>query len=258
MLTRRTLLGGAASLMAMPALVGRARAQARLDYALPAGITRGGATTITQVPTTQPVVAMTFDDGPHQSLTPQLLDILAARGIRATFYVVGRRVSMYPQLTARIANEGHEIGNHSYSHPRLINLGNAGLMHELDRTAQAIHQVVGRPPVTMRPPYGLLSERQRRLINETRGLPTILWSVDPQDWRRPGSSVVANRIVGGTRPGAVILAHDIIGSTVRAMPAALDALIARGYRFVTVSELVGWPHWNQRNISLQLAQVQPT
>ena len=165
---------------------------------------------------------------------------------------------MYPQLTARIANEGHEIGNHSYSHPRLINLGNAGLMHELDRTAQAIHQVVGRPPVTMRPPYGLLSERQRRLINETRGLPTILWSVDPQDWRRPGSSVVANRIVGGTRPGAVILAHDIIGSTVRAMPAALDALIARGYRFVTVSELVGWPHWNQRNISLQLAQVQPT
>ena len=132
MLTRRTLLGGAASLMAMPALVGRARAQARLDYALPAGITRGGATTITQVPTTQPVVAMTFDDGPHQSLTPQLLDILAARGIRATFYVVGRRVSMYPQLTARIASEGHEIGNHSYSHPRLINLGNAGLMHELD------------------------------------------------------------------------------------------------------------------------------
>jgi len=255
MITRRTLLGGAALCIAMPSIIGRANAQSRLDYSIPIEFTRGGPSTITRVPTSQPVVAMTFDDGPHESLTPQLLDILAARDIRATFYVVGRRVNMYPRLTERIAAEGHEIGNHSWSHPRLTSLGNQGLMRELDNTSMAIQQAVGRPPVTMRPPYGLLSSRQRNMISEERYMPTILWSVDPQDWRRPGSSVVANRIVGGAHTGAVILAHDIIGSTVRAMPAALDGLIARGYRFVTVSELVGWPRWNERDIGLRYAQA---
>ena len=249
-LTRRRFTGCLTAIMAAPALVGHAQAQARLDFTIPEGITQGGPTTITRVPTDQPVVAMTFDDGPHETLTPQLLDMLAARNIRATFYVVGRRVNMYPRLTERIAAEGHEIGNHSWSHPRLTSLGNQGLMRELDNTSMAIQQAVGRPPVTMRPPYGLLSSRQRNLIYEARQLPTILWSVDPEDWRRPGSSVVANRIVSRSHSGAVILAHDIIGSTVRAMPAALDGLIARGYRFTTVSELMGWPRWNTRNIRL--------
>lgn len=258
MISRRTLLGGAASFLAMPALIGRASAQVRLDYSLPVEITQGGPTTITRVPTAQPLVAMTFDDGPHHSLTPQLLDILAARNIRATFYVIGRRVAMYPQLTQRIAAEGHEIGNHTWNHPRLTSLGNSGVLRELDRTTQAIYQAVGRPPVTMRPPYGMLSSRQRLMISETRALPTILWSVDPEDWRRPGSSVVANRIVSRAHTGAVILAHDIIGSTVRAMPAALDGLIARGYQFVTISELVGWPRWSERNIGVEYATASPT
>lgn len=221
-----------------------------MGFSIPEGVTQGGATTITRVPTDQPVVAMTFDDGPHQSLTPQLLDILAARNIRATFYLIGRRVALYPELVRRIAAEGHEIGNHTWNHPRLTSLGNDGLLRELDRTTIAINDIVGRPPVTMRPPYGLLSTRQRGLIYEARHLPTVLWSVDPEDWRRPGSSVVANRIVSRSHAGAVILAHDIIGPTVRAMPAALDGLIARGYRFTTVSELIGWPRWNTRNIHL--------
>ena len=85
-------------------------------------------------------------------------------------------------------------------------------------------------------------------------MPTILWSLDPQDWRRPGSSVVANRIVGGAHTGAVILAHDIVGPTIRAMPAALDGLLARGYRFATVSEMVGWPRWNERDIGFRYSQ----
>jgi len=258
MITRRTLLGGAAAGIAIPSIIGRANAQSRPDYSIPIEYTRGGPSTITRVPTSQPVVAMTFDDGPHESLTPQLLDILAARDIRATFYVVGRRVNMYPRLTERIATQGHEIGNHSWSHPRLTSLGSLGLMRELDNTSMVIQQAVGRPPVTMRPPYGLLSPRQRNMISEERYMPTILWSVDPQDWRRPGISVVARRIIGGAHAGAVILAHDIIGSTVRAMPAALDGLMARGYRFVTVSELVGWPRWNERDIGLRYAQTDDT
>lgn len=252
-LTRRRFTGALTFLLAAPALIGRAQAQARLDFTIPEGVTQGGPTTITRVPTDQPVVAMTFDDGPHETLTPQLLDMLAARNIRATFFLIGRRVARYPELTRRIAAEGHEIGNHTWNHPRLTSLGNDGLLSELDRTTVAINDAAGRPPVTMRPPYGLLSTRQRALIYEARQLPTILWSVDPEDWRRPGSSVVANRIISHAHPGAVILSHDIIGATVRAMPATLDGLIARGYRFATVSEMIGWPRWDTRSIHLASA-----
>lgn len=254
-ISRRHFAGALSAFLAAPALAGRASAQARFDFSIPDGVTMGGPTTIARVPTEQPVVAMTFDDGPHHSLTPQLLDMLRARNIRATFYLVGRRVAMYPELTRRIAAEGHEIGNHSWNHPRLTSLGNDSLMRELDRTTAVIEETVGSRPITMRPPYGLLSTRQRALIYESRRFPTILWSVDPEDWRRPGSSVVANRIVGRSHPGAVILAHDIIGATVRAMPAALDGLIARGYGFVTVSELMGWPRWDSRNIRLALSSA---
>lgn len=256
-ITRRVFAGGLTSLLAAPAVVGRAEAQARFDFSIPEGVAQGGATTISRVPTAQPLVAMTFDDGPHHRLTPQLLDMLRARNIRATFYLVGRRVAMYPDLTRRIAAEGHEIGNHTWNHPRLTSLGNAALLRELDRTSAAIEGVVGHQPITMRPPYGLLSPRQRALIYAERRLPTVLWSVDPEDWRRPGSAVVANRIVSRSHTGAVILAHDIIGATVRAMPAALDGLTARGYRFVTVSELMGWPRWGSRQARVTLASGTP-
>ena len=252
LITRRTFSTGLTALGASVALTGRASAQSQASFTIPEGVTHGGPTTITRVPTEQPLVAMTFDDGPHERLTPQLLDMLSARNIRATFYLIGRRVNLYPQLARRIAEDGHEIGNHTWNHPRLTGLGNSSLLRELDRTTVAIHEATGRPPVTMRPPYGALSNRQRALIYEARHFPTVLWSVDPEDWRRPGSSVVANRIVGRSHPGAVILAHDIVAPTVRAMPAALDGLIARGYRFVTVSELMGWPRWQSRNLQLSM------
>lgn len=245
------------AIVAAPALTGRASAQGRFDFTIPQGVTQGGSTTITRVPTAQPRVAMTFDDGPHHSLTPQLLGMLRARNIRATFYLIGHRVAMYPELTRRIAAEGHEIGNHTWTHPRLTGLGDTSLLRELDRTSTLINEVVGRPPITMRPPYGLLSPRQRGLIYAERRLPTVLWSVDPEDWRRPGSSVVASRIVSRSHSGAVILAHDIIGATVRAMPATLDGLGARGYDFVTVSELMGWPRWGSRAMGFTLASRAP-
>jgi peptidoglycan/xylan/chitin deacetylase (PgdA/CDA1 family) len=256
-LRRQLLLGAGATLaapmLARPALADQTLARpahARPAIALPGDITSGDMATITRVRSARPVVAMTFDDGPHHSLTPQLLDILAQRQIRATFYVIGSRVARQPELTRRIAAAGHEIGNHTWSHPSLSGLSDAGVLSELDRTSQAIFDAVGRPPVTMRPPYGNLHSRQRVMVHRERNLPTVLWSVDPEDWRRPGPGVVASRIVNASHPGAVILAHDIIGATVRAMPAALDWLIARGYRFTTVSELMGWPRWDTRNILL--------
>jgi peptidoglycan/xylan/chitin deacetylase (PgdA/CDA1 family) len=135
----------------------------------------------------QPLVALTFDDGPHPTLTPQLLDFLAVNNIRATFYLIGSRVARHPQLAARIAAEGHEIGNHTWSHPSLFGYSDGGRA-VADRPRQrGRRNATGRVPVTMRPPYGNLYPRQRLMLHQTRGMPTVLWSVDPEDWRRPGS-----------------------------------------------------------------------
>jgi peptidoglycan/xylan/chitin deacetylase (PgdA/CDA1 family) len=244
-MSRRALvLGGAASLAA-PHLTGAAAAQV-LPLAMPAPV----PDTITRVRTARPVIAMTFDDGPHARLTPHLLDMLAARGIRATFYVIGWRVLREPALMRRIAADGHEIGNHTWSHPSLLGYSDAAVLEQVDRTTRAIHDTVGKPPVTMRPPYGNFHARQRRMLMAARGMPTVLWSVDPQDWHRPGAGVVANRILAASHPGAVILSHDTIAGTVRAMPATLDGLLARGYAFVTLSELIGWPRWSDRTMRL--------
>jgi peptidoglycan/xylan/chitin deacetylase (PgdA/CDA1 family) len=119
-------------------------------------------------------------------------------------------------------------------------------MDEIDRTSDVIFRLTGRPPVTFRPPYGAFSRRQRMMLYRARNLPTILWSVDPQDWRRPGASVVSARILGASQPGAIILSHDIQSGTVKAMPAVLDGLSQRGLRFGTVSQMMGWPLWQSR------------
>lgn len=198
---------------------------------------------VSRIRTARPLLALTFDDGPHHSLTPHLLDILAARRIRASFFVIGNRAGRNPLILRRMASEGHEIGNHTWSHPRLVGLPDAAVLAQLDRTAQVVGDIVGRAPVLMRPPYGEITAAQRDMILTERHLPTVLWSVDPEDWRRPSPLMVRQRILDQAHPGAIVLAHDIVASTVAAMPLALDALIERGYAFVTVSQLIGWPLW---------------
>ncbi|MDA7424629.1 polysaccharide deacetylase family protein [Thalassococcus lentus] len=215
--------------------------------ALPKDVAQRDAATVMAVRTTTPVVAMTFDDGPHPKLTPLLLDMLKQRKLRATFYLIGNRVVTWPDIVRRIADEGHEIGNHSWSHPNLAKRSTTSVLNEIDRTSDAIFKITGRPPVTFRPPYGSFTRRQRLMLYEERNLPTILWSVDPQDWRRPGASVVASRILKGSRPGAIILSHDIQSGTVKAMPRTLDGLSDRGMKFGTVSQMMGWPLWQKRN-----------
>ncbi|MEJ6394725.1 polysaccharide deacetylase family protein [Gymnodinialimonas sp. 2305UL16-5] len=250
-INRRRFVIAAASMLSAPMLAKGAEAQAApQSFAGRGAIRRGVDATVTRVPTAQPLVAMTFDDGPHPNLTPQLLDMLRARGIRATFYVIGRNAARYPQILQRMVAEGHEIGNHTYSHPSLFGHSDASVLNQIDRTNQAVYAAVGRPPVTMRPPYGNLYDRQRLMLHQARAMPTVLWSIDTLDWQRPGSGVVAQRIVHGSHTGGVILAHDIHSATVRAMPAALDGVAARGFRFVTVSELIGWPRWDRRRLRL--------
>ncbi|ROU03937.1 polysaccharide deacetylase family protein [Histidinibacterium lentulum] len=242
---RRTFLSAAGCALTAAALPSTAAAQGVIS--LPDDLVANDHATVTAVATAQPVVAMTFDDGPHPSLTPQLLDMLAARNIKATFYLIGNRVAQFPAITRRIAAEGHEIGNHSWSHPFLNGRSDLSVIREIDATTEAIFDVTGRPPVTFRPPYGAFTNAQRRMLHAHRRLPTILWSVDPQDWRRPGSGVIASRIVSHSRPGAIILTHDIHSGTIAAMPATLDGLTGRGLRFVTVSQMLGWPLWQSRH-----------
>ena len=199
---------------------------------------RSAGVTFTRVPVAGNYVAITFDDGPHATNTPRLLDILRARNVKATFYVIGQNVNQHPGILRRTVAEGHEIGNHSHTHRLLSKLGDSELRQEMTRCRDACGRAAGVLPRTMRPPYGGLTQRQRELVHAEYGYPTILWSVDPLDWKRPGPSVVTQRILSASQPGAIILAHDLHSQTVDAMPATLDGLLRRGFRFVTVSQLI--------------------
>ena len=194
--------------------------------------------TFSLVHTDGPYIAMTFDDGPSATLTPKLLDLLAARHIKVTFFVIGENVVEHPEIVARAAQEGHEIGNHSWSHPNLAKMSQENVRSQLQRTDDAIKNGTGKRPTLMRPPYGSLTEREKHWIHDEFGYQIILWDVDPYDWKRPGPAVVRNRILKETKPGSIVLSHDIHPGTIEAMPSTLDALAAKGFKFVTVSELI--------------------
>jgi peptidoglycan/xylan/chitin deacetylase (PgdA/CDA1 family) len=185
-----------------------------------------------------PYIAMTFDDGPSPETTPRLLDILKQRNIKATFFMIGQNAERNPAIVKRILAEGHEIGNHSWTHPQLSKLSDDRVTEEINKTQNAIKDASGYTPVLMRPPYGAITARQKDWIEKQFGLSVIIWSVDPFDWKRPGASVIEQRILAGARPGAIVLSHDIHKQTVDSMPATLDALAAKGFKFVTVSQLI--------------------
>lgn len=208
------------------------------DMGMSSNFNKSSGVTFSRVSVPGPYVALTFDDGPHAQNTPRLLDILRARNVKATFYVIGKSVDAYPGIVRRTVAEGHEIGNHTYNHPKLSSMSNAAVIAEMDKCDAAIMRAAGIRPKTMRPPYGALLQTQRQMIHSRYGYPTIMWSVDPLDWRRPGVSVVTQRIVAGTSNGGIILVHDLHGSSVDAMPGTIDALLRKGYRFVTVSQLL--------------------
>ncbi len=190
------------------------------------------------VRTVRPVVALTFDDGPHATLTPKLLDILAREHVHATFFVLGTNVSLYPDIARRIVAEGHEIANHSWNHPSLPKVSAERLDRELRRTTELIEQTTGQKVTMMRPTYGALNDRVKKALLNDYKLDVILWSVDPRDWKRPGASVVARRMVSGAHPGAILLAHDIHPGTIEAVPQVISDLKAKGYSFATMSELL--------------------
>ncbi|MEI6674795.1 MAG: polysaccharide deacetylase family protein [Verrucomicrobiota bacterium] len=208
------------------------------DMARSGDFSKGAGVSFSRVTVADKYIAITFDDGPHPQNTPRLLDMLRARNIKATFYMVGSNVELYPQVVRRVVAEGHEIGNHSYSHRLLSKLSDSDVRSELTRTRDAIVRAAGVSPHSLRPPYGGMLQRQREWVNAEFGYPIILWSVDPLDWKRPGPAAVSSRILAGTTSGSIILAHDLHAQTVDAMPATLDGLLRRGFKFVTVSQLL--------------------
>jgi peptidoglycan-N-acetylglucosamine deacetylase len=204
----------------------------------PSGWTRSIDDTYTRVTTSRRVIAITFDDGPHPENTPRLLDMLKERKIKATFYVVGDMVKYSPELLRRMIAEGHEIGNHTVSHGNLARMSDEALLRELRAAHEQIIAETGVTPRSMRPPGGAIKKSQKELMMKEFGYPTILWSVDPEDWKRPGPAVVTSRLVSGASPGGILLVHDLHKPTVDAMPSTFDQLLAQGYEFVTVTELI--------------------
>jgi len=194
--------------------------------------------TFTECNVEGPFVAITFDDGPHGGQTPRLLKMLKDRGIKATFFVVGQCVAESPEIAKQIVTEGHEIANHSWSHPLFTNLNEASVRDQIDRTHNVIKQTTGVTPTLLRPPYGGFTVRQRAWANSIWNYKTILWDVDSLDWKHRSPSKTESIIVSGAKKGSIILCHDIHKATVDAMPATLDALRARGFKFVTVTELL--------------------
>ncbi|MER6578889.1 polysaccharide deacetylase family protein [Nonomuraea sp. NPDC001023] len=185
-------------------------------------------------------VALTFDDGPGP-YTGKLLDLLHQRHVRATFFVLGEMVAADSggRITRRIVDEGHEIGNHSWSHPSLTGLSREGVRNELGHTDELVHRLTGVKMRVMRPPYGSTDDA---VAAETRreGLAQILWDVDTLDWLHREPAAVVRR-ADTAKAGSIVLMHDIHPTTVEAVPKVIDTLARKGYTFVTISELYGRP-----------------
>jgi peptidoglycan/xylan/chitin deacetylase (PgdA/CDA1 family) len=187
-----------------------------------------------------PEIALTFDDGPNPVYTPQVLAVLQAYNIKATFFDVGYLVKEYPNIVRQEFLQGHSIGNHSWSHPELTRFSATGILSQLVSTSDAIQSVTGSRPTIFRPPYGLFN---RIVFAQAlqQNLSTTLWNNEARDWTTPGVNVIVRRILNLARYGGIILLHDGGGfraQTVAALPIIITALKQRGFTFVTIPQLL--------------------
>ncbi len=191
----------------------------------------------------RPRVALTFDDGPDNKYTEQILDVLKEYDAKATFFLVGTQVKKYPDMAKRIVEEGHAVGNHSWSHGDLTKLSATQRAEQIDKAQQIIEQATGVSPRLMRAPYGALSKDVLATIHEDR-MKHVAWTVDTRDWA--GSSVedMYKNVMANTRDGGIILMHSFGGRknalehTVKLLPKIIEDLRAKGYELVTVEEMI--------------------
>lgn len=185
-------------------------------------------------------IALTFDDGPHYKYTDKILDILEKYGVKATFFVIGENAERHPEKVKRIASLGHEIGNHTYSHPHLKTVSGTELGEEIQKASDVICKLTGKKPVLFRPPEGYCGAD----IAETAkkyGCDVILWSHDTRDWAHTPSDQISKKILESVGCGDIILFHDFITPdtpTPDALETVIPKLIENGYEFLTVSELI--------------------
>ena len=180
-------------------------------------------------------VALTFDDGPSGRFTERLLDGLYDRGARGTFLLCGYRIQQYPELTQRIADEGHEIGIHGYSHKTMKNMSRRSIAQEIMDTEDLLPE--GCRVRFLRPPGGFLSDPVVE-VARARGLPILKWSVDPRDWATGDTAAIETAVLDRIKDGDIVLLHDMSDSSVDAALAIVDRLLEQDFEFVTVSELV--------------------
>lgn len=181
-----------------------------------------------------PKIALTFDDGPSKHFTPMLLDGLAKRDVKATFFLIGVNVEKNKELVSRISKEGHLIGNHTYHHVEITKIPDEEAYQEIKMTSDLIEQITGKQTEFMRPPFGVW---QKQLEEKLEIIP-VMWSIDPLDWTTENVDEIVNKVVTETEEGDIILLHDCYKTSVEAALKIVDILQEKGFEFVTVDELI--------------------
>lgn len=182
-------------------------------------------------------IALTFDDGPHPSETLRLLDILDQYNAKATFFVLGKNTEYYPDIVREISNRGHEIANHTYSHPDLTSLSYGEILYELQMADQIIIEATGTKPRLVRPPYGSVDEDTKAAIRDN-GQTLVTWTVDTRDWDHRDPYQSLEIVKENADLGDIILMHDVHSSSVDAVPQIIEYLQGQGYELTTVSDIL--------------------
>ena len=182
-------------------------------------------------------VALSFDDGPNPSTTPQLLNILKEKQVCATFFVLGENTSNCPEIVKQIKKEGHEIGSHTYDHQDLSQISIEEIQLEVLKTDEILEKIIGEKATFLRPPYGSITDLGVRLINR----PIIAWSVDSEDWKTRDAEQIFQKIKETVYNGSILLFHDIYPETVSIIPKIIDYLHEQGYQLTSVGALLNYP-----------------
>lgn len=186
------------------------------------------------------MIALTFDDGPHPKETNEVLNVLKKYKVKATFFIAGKHANWYSKPLIRASEEGHEIGNHTFNHPDISNLNNTQLENEIIKCEETLIKLTGKKPTLFRPPYGSYKKDELANIAKNHGYKIILWTtVDARDWQNPPANKIADTIINKAKNGDILLLHDYAtNNTVEALDILIPEMIKKGFKFVTVSELI--------------------
>ncbi|GER91619.1 oligosaccharide deacetylase [Dictyobacter vulcani] len=183
-----------------------------------------------------PHVALTFDDGPQPTFTPQVLNVLQLYHVQATFFCIGSQVRKYPGIVRQTYQDGDVVGNHTWSHPNLTRLSPDEIRSQIRSASTVIQQVTGRAPTLFRPPYDATNATVGRIAAQL-GLVQTEWTIDARDWQRPGVAAIVSTVLHSARNGSIIILHDGGGDrsqTVQALPLIIKGLRQRGFTFIVL------------------------